>query len=251
MPASFAIARRAGASLVVTAGLALSAVPSVAQTSTPVVVIVRVAKPWYAPRALVASRMRDTQPEYAALPGLLFKAYSFEQASGDFGGVYLWQDAASARDWFNAAWHERVLRERGVTAQVTVLDAPLTLDNVPGGTPADAHASAVATWVDLPRPATWTDEALDAAFRAAVPEHQRVPGLLRKSFVRTAGGFGGVYLWRDEAAARAWFNADWHARVKQRTATEARITWFDTPILLPTRRADNAAPASTMIVAAP
>jgi hypothetical protein len=55
------------------------------EPATPVVVIVRVPKPWYAPRSVVAGKMRDTLPQYARLPGLLFKAFSFERDSGDYG----------------------------------------------------------------------------------------------------------------------------------------------------------------------
>jgi len=86
------------------------ATPAAAQTPAtdsapaPVVVIVRVPKPWYAPKALVASKMRDTIAEYDKLPGLKYKIYTLAQADGRYGGVYLWQDRASAEAWFNPAW---------------------------------------------------------------------------------------------------------------------------------------------------
>ncbi len=219
--------------LVAAAAAAPVATPPAADP-TPVVVVVRVPKPWYAPRALVASKMRDTIPQYAQLPGLLFKAYSFERDSGDFGGLYHWRSRAEAEAWFGPAWFERVRRERGVEPVVRILDAPLALDNVPGGTAADADARAVATWVRVPLPPGLPREALLALFRQALPEHQRAPGLLRKQFtVGDDGSAGGVYLWRDEAAARAWFSEAWHARVRQAGGSDAQITWFDTPILQP------------------
>jgi hypothetical protein len=111
------------------------------EAGIPVVVIVKVPKPWYAPRALVTSKMRDTIPEYARLNGLAFKAFSFERQSGDFGGVYYWRDAGSAQTWFNPAWLERVKKERGADAQVRYLDAPLSIDNTPGGTPANSDST--------------------------------------------------------------------------------------------------------------
>lgn len=206
-----------------------------AAAAEPVVAIVRVPKPWWAPRALVASRMRKTMPEYASLPGLAFKAYTFEQQSGDFGGVYLWRDRAGAAAWFDAAWFERVRRERGVDATVVLLDAPLSIDNVPGGTALDEQSNAVVTWIEIPLPGGLDDTALRAGFAAAAPAYRPVPGLLRKHFTQDgrAGGFGGVYVWRDAAAATAHFDAAWHAQVRQRYGAVARITWFDAPILLP------------------
>lgn len=202
--------------------------------TTPVVVIVRVPKPWYAPRFVIAGKMRDTIDQYAGLPGLAYKAYSFEQDSGDFGGLYLWPDRARAGAWFGPEWFERVRRERGVEAQVRTFDAPLTIDNVAGGTPGDAHASAVATLVEIPVPAGLGREALVQGFRDAVPTYRAIPGLLRKSFiVSDRGTFGGVYVWRDAASAQAWFGPTWHERVRATYGQPARVEWFEVPILTP------------------
>ena len=217
-----------------------------------VVAIVKVPKPWYAPRALVVSKMRDTLPQYAQLPGLRYKAFSFAREDGDFGGLYYWQDAASARAWFNAAWFERVRKERGVEGQVRFFDALISIDNTPGGTPQDIDSAAVGTLVEIAIPAGVGRDRLYAEFKAAVPTYQKVPGLLRKHFiVSEAGTFGGLYLWKDEASAKAWFNAAWHERVKTTYGTPAKIEWFDTPILLPTQRAENEAMDRALVVARP
>ncbi len=199
-------------------------------------VIVRVPKPWYAPRALIKSKMLDTRAQYAALDGLLVKAYSFEQTSGDFGGVYQWRDRAAAEAWFNPGWFERVRRERGVEGQVRFFDALLTLDNTPGGLASDDASTSAVTLVEIPVPAGVTRDRLRQGFAAAVPEYQQAPGLLRKHFTVSQDGqrFGGIYLWRDEAAARAWFNEAWHARVIKTYGQDGMIEWFDTPILLKT-----------------
>jgi heme-degrading monooxygenase HmoA len=219
-------------------GAALSgahaAVP--AEPGTPVVTIVRVPKPWYAPQALVASRMRDTVAQYSAIDGLLFKAYSFERSSGDFGGLYCWGSVAAARAWFNPDWFARVRSERGTEGQVRFFEAPVAVDNTAAGTPAAMRSDAVATLVEIAIPAGVSREAILAGFQKAVPEYQKVPGLLRKQFILSdQGTFGGVYLWKDEASATAWFNADWKARVQKTYGAAARIEWFDTPILLPVR----------------
>ena len=55
--------------------------------SSPVAVVVKVPTPWYAPRFLVTSKMRDTIPQYQAIAGLNFKAFSFAKADGHFGGI--------------------------------------------------------------------------------------------------------------------------------------------------------------------
>ncbi len=226
--------------------------PAAAQTAaTPVLTIVRVAKPSHVPRTLVAGKMRETVAQYADLPGLAFKAYSFERDSGDFGGIYLWTGREAAQAWFNPAWFERVQSERGVEGRVRSFEAPVSLDNVPGGVPASKHSAAVATLVEVPIPAGVTRERLLAGFRAAVPEYQRVSGLLRKHFTFNDTHFGGVYLWADEAAARAWLNEAWFARVLQTYGAGARIEWFDTPILLPTQNAAHRVAAGAMIEAAP
>ena len=234
---------------------------AIAQTAppaepVPVIAIVKVAKPWYAPKVLVVSKMRDTIPQYARLSGLSFKAFSFEQSTGAYGGIYFWQNAGSAQSWFSPAWHARVKQERGSDANVRFLEAPVSIDNTPSGTPAHTDSSAVATVVQIGVPAGVSRERLVAEFLAAVPTYQKVPGLLRKHFTLSApdaatGTFGGVYLWKDAASAQAWFNEAWHQRVKKTYGQDAVMEWFDTPILLPTQDAANAPLPSTFRIATP
>lgn len=199
-----------------------------------VAVVVKVPAPWYAPRFLVARRMRDTIPEYQSLPGLNFKAYSFARADGHYGGIYLWKDVAAARAWFSPKWFERVERERGAPADVRFLEVWLAIDNTPGGTPSSSDGPAVATVVEIPLPAGVGRDRIVEGFAAAAPTFRSVPGLLRKYFITTPQGrFGGVYLWQDEASARAWFTQAWHERVQSQYGQPASVEWFDTPILLP------------------
>jgi hypothetical protein len=197
----------------------------------PVFVIVHVPKPWYVPKAMVVGKMRDTIPDYAKRSGLMFKAFSFERNSGDFGGLYLWRDKASAEAWFNPAWFERVRKERRADAQVRMLDATVSVDNTGGGTLADSDSRAVGTLVEIPVPAGVTRERLAMEFNAAVPTYQKVQGLLRKHFtIASNGTFGGVYLWKDEASARAWFSDAWHARVVTHLGGFRRQTAFTTRV---------------------
>jgi heme-degrading monooxygenase HmoA len=243
-PASVLVSARdaalAGAFLVVTATCAQAQSPQT--PGEPVVAVVRVPKPWYAPRALVVSRMRDTIPDYDKVPGLLFKAYSLERDSGEFGGLYFWRSREQAQAWFNPAWFERVRKERGAEGSVRFFSAVATLDNTPGGTGRGHEGSAVGTVVEIAVPAGVSRDRMVAALKAAVPEYQQVPGLLRKHFTLSdTGTFGGVYLWQDEASARAWFSPAWQERVQRTHGQAAKIEWFQTPILLPSADADNRA----------
>ncbi len=205
----------------------------------PVAVIVKVPKPWYAPRAVVVGKMRDTIPQYQNLPGLNYKMFSFAQVDGHFGGVYLWKDRAAAEAWFNPAWFERVRRERGVEGQVRMFEAPVVLVN-PGANAGSGEGDAVATLVTIPTPPGVTRERLIAEYQAALPVYERVAGLQRKYFIITGDGrFGGIYQWANQAAADAWFNQGWHERVRKTYGAVAAIEWFDTPLLLPSKLADN------------
>ncbi|HZF79905.1 MAG TPA: hypothetical protein VEZ89_08940 [Rubrivivax sp.] len=193
---------------------------------TPVLAIVQVAKPWYAPRALVVSRMRDTLPQYANLPGLAFKAYAIAQADGCFGGLYLWKDIASARAWFTPAWFERVQHERGVAGRVRFMQIVSVVDTVPGGTPTDTDSAAVATLAMQAAGGAGSGPEVEALVNA----DKQVPGLLRRYRVVDDAGHAGVLtLWRDATAARRQLDA----------ATQAAAEWFDTPILLPSTQASH------------
>ena len=76
---------------------------------------------------------------------------------------------------------------------------------------------------------------------SALAGFQKVPGLLRKYFITTDDGkFGGIYIWKDEASANAWFTPAWRDRVLKEYGQPASLEWFDTPILLPGQDAGGA-----------
>lgn len=204
------------------------------RTSTPAVVIVRVPRPKLAPRWLVTKKMRAAIGDYEHLPGLEFKAFTFERSSGDYGGIYFWSDPAGAARWFSPEWFARVREQRGSDASVRFFDAPVSIDNTPGGTCRDEHAGAVGTLVEIAVPPGVDRSLIEAGIDAAAPSYRSTPGLLRKHFiVSDAGTFGGVYIWRDGTSATAWFNQAWHERIRSTYGSDARIEWFDIPILLP------------------
>jgi len=91
-----------------------------------VVSIVRVTAPWYAPRALITSRMEDSVPRYAEIPGLDFKVYTI--ASGkQVGGIYLWAHARSAQAFYDAAWHQRIRETYEEDADIAYFHTPVQL----------------------------------------------------------------------------------------------------------------------------
>lgn len=116
---------------------------------------------------------------------------------------------------------------------ITALLAPLP------ATAADAPAEpgAVVTVVRVHKP--WYVPAfyLRGALARAVPDYERVPGLQYKIFTMSddAHYFGGVYLWRDHAAADAWFSPAWHARVRERYGADGEVRFYNVASVLETR----------------
>ncbi|MBC7942670.1 MAG: hypothetical protein H7Z19_23440, partial [Chitinophagaceae bacterium] len=116
----------------------------------------------------------------------------------------------------------------------------VAIDNTPAGTPAQADGSNVSTLVTIATPTGTAKARLVQEFQAAIPTCRAVPGLLRKHFIITDDGrFGGIYLWKDRAAADQWFNAAWKERVRTTYGTDATLEWFDTAILTPSKTATN------------
>jgi hypothetical protein len=105
----------------VTAGAAQVA-PSAANVAT----IVEIKTPWYGTDGLVRKGLRDAIPTYAATPHLIYK-YFTQGADRSFGGIYLWEDQASAEAHFGPAWHARVTKKYGHDGVVTFLKAPVSM----------------------------------------------------------------------------------------------------------------------------
>jgi heme-degrading monooxygenase HmoA len=202
-----------------------------------VVGIVRIPVPKFAPKWLVRKKMKATVDLYSSIDGLEFKLFTFETESGDFGGIYTWRDSASAEKWFNPEWFARIQRERGNEAYVRYFDAPLSIDNVQGGTPACTFDSHVATLVQIPIPQGVSKELVLNGFAGAEETYRNVGGLLRKHFILGSHDtFGGVYLWDSKASAQSWFNDQWRKRVSETYGSPPTVEWFEVPIVLPARK---------------
>lgn len=83
-------------------------------------------------------------------------------------------------------------------------------------------------------PAGLTAAQIHAGFAEVAPRFRNVPGLVRKQFLcskdcRTAGG---VYLWNDESAARAFMAERVAPMIRQKFQVEPTIEFFDTPVIV-------------------
>lgn len=86
----------------------------------------------------------------------------------------------------------------------------------------------------FPLPAGLSAEQIRAAFEEAVPKFRNVPGLVRKQFLhskdcRTAGG---VYLWNDELAARAFMIERVVPMIRTKFHVEPTIEFYDSPVIV-------------------
>jgi hypothetical protein len=88
----------------------------------------------------------------------------------------------------------------------------------------------VATLVIVKTPPGVSRAMIEAGFAKAVPLYQKIPGLIRKYFTVNDAGFGGMYLWKNRAAAEAWYSAEWRARAKATYGVEPELTYFDSPL---------------------
>lgn len=199
----------------------------------PIVTLVKVKTPWYAPEALVVKKMREEVPTYLNLSGLNIKYFTLGK-DGTYGGIYLWKDRNAAQAWFNDDWFAGVLARRGTAGDVRYFEAPVVLDNSARvALPPDN--SGYATLVTLPIPQGMSRDAIIAEFHKSLPTYRKVPGLVRKYFILTPDGlFGGIYLWQDRQSADVFYSPEWHARVRAAYNVDARLETFDVPIAVKT-----------------
>jgi hypothetical protein len=108
-------------------------------------------------------------------------------------------------------------------ATVERLDAPVVIDN---GQPPSGRE--VVVLVLLPLPWFRPRGLVERRMVERAPEYQGLDGLARKYFVLASEArVGGLYLWRDEASARAYFDDAWRARVTARYGRAPEVVRFD------------------------
>ncbi len=71
-------------------------------------------------------------------------------------------------------------------------------------------------------------------FEATAPKYQKLPGLIRKYYIRSEDGrvVGGVYLWQTRQAAERVYSAERRERIEKLYGTKPTITWFDGPVVV-------------------
>ena len=82
--------------------------------------------------------------------------------------------------------------------------------------------------LDPPLPA----DAVRDMFEASAPSYQKLPGLLRKHYLRAEDGAsaGGVYLWESRAAAEAVYNEAWRERLTAKYGAPPTVEYFESPV---------------------
>jgi heme-degrading monooxygenase HmoA len=83
-------------------------------------------------------------------------------------------------------------------------------------------------------PAGVTADQIRAAFDEAAPGFRNVPGLVRKQFLRSKDcrTAGGVYLWNDERAARAFMNERVAPMIRKQFHVDPTIEFYDSPVIV-------------------
>jgi hypothetical protein len=71
-----------------------------------------------------------------------------------------------------------------------------------------------------------------ASFESSAPTYQKLPGLLRKHYLRAEDGStgGGVYLWESRAAAEAVYDDAWRQRLTERFGAAPIVEYFESPV---------------------
>ena len=82
-------------------------------------------------RARLEAINRSTAPRYEGLAGLVAKAYWYDDAARENGGLYLWNDRAAAEATHDEAHLHRLTDLYGVRPTVRWLDVPVFVDNRP------------------------------------------------------------------------------------------------------------------------
>ena len=116
-----------------------------------------------------------------------------------------------------------------ITAAAAVL---LPTPSTAQAPPVVAPSVQVAVSVSIPTPAGVPRATVEAGMARSVPTYAAVPGLIRKYFTIGQTDFGGLYLFRDRAAAQAWFSDAWRARVVATYGAQPTVTYFDVPLVV-------------------
>jgi hypothetical protein len=126
MPKRNAIACATLTPLLLGACASHEAMPTEAPVPAQFATLVEVKIPAGVPRTALVDGFKSSVPTYQAVPGLVRKYYTLNEA--DFGGVYLWTDRAAAEAWYTPAWSAQCEARYGTECRVTYFDSPLQIE---------------------------------------------------------------------------------------------------------------------------
>jgi hypothetical protein len=87
--------------------------------------------------------------------------------------------------------------------------------------------------VQIPMTKRPRDAAVAAAAKSA-PTYTalRAKGLVRKYYLNGQAGGGGVYVWKSEAEARAWYTPEWEQRMEAAFGAKPIVTYYDNHVVV-------------------
>lgn len=87
--------------------------------------------------------------------------------------------------------------------------------------------NAVLAIVRVPSPWYAPEFVIRSLFEDAVPTYEAIEGLESKHFILTSNDeFGGVYIWRDEATARAYYSPKWSDEIEETRGAPPKLELF-------------------------
>ena len=81
--------------------------------------------------------------------------------------------------------------------------------------------------VQIPMKGKKTKEQAIAGAMASTDRYLGMPGLIRKDYLSSDEGGGGVYLWETREAAEAWYNDDWWVMMQDRFGIRPSLVLYD------------------------
>ncbi|HHK75017.1 MAG TPA: monooxygenase [Rhizobiales bacterium] len=71
-------------------------------------------------------------------------------------------------------------------------------------------------------------------FEGSAPKYKEMAGLVRKHYIRSGDGrrVGGIYVWKDRAAADAVYDGEWRAFVTQKYGSPPIIRFYENPVVV-------------------
>ncbi len=81
--------------------------------------------------------------------------------------------------------------------------------------------------VQIPMKGQRTKEQAIEGAKLTAPQYLGMPGLLRKDYLSSDEGGGGVYLWESREQAEAWYNDDWWIMMKERYGVTPTLALYD------------------------